>query len=221
MSESLQEQKPLSQQLQGIWEQNWQRANYTPTWLINQIPQALVDSVATRWFPPQATVLDIGCGSGEIAAWLAEQNFHVIGVDFSPTAITRARTTYQEEPDVLAFQVVDICRDVPPAPCCTALFDRGCLHGLPKALYTAYARTVAAWALPTARFLLLCGVNQGEPVDAQRADQLRQEMFVTLAATFAPFFTIAKWEPTVIERNAPRTSVPGVAVWMIRRHAVE
>jgi len=217
MSEGLQEKKPLSYQLQGFWEQNWQRPNYTPTWLINQIPQTLADSVADQWFPPQATVLDIGCGSGEIAAWLAEQNFGVIGVDFSPTAIAHATTTYQEHRGALAFQVADICRDAPPAPCCMALFDRGCLHGLPKVLYPDYARTVAAWALPDARFLLLCGVNQGEPVDAVRADQLRQAMVVTLEAVFSPFFAITKWEATVIERNAPRTPVPGVAVWMIRR----
>jgi SAM-dependent methyltransferase len=217
MSEALHTQKPLSQQLQALWEQNWQRPNYTPTWLVNQIPAALTDSVASRWFPSGATLLDIGCGSGEIAAWLAAQGFRVIGVDFSPTAIDRARVTYPAEPDLLTFQVTDICRDAPPAPCCNALFDRGCLHGLPKALYPDYVRTVAAWALPQARFLLLCGVNQGEPVDDRHADQLRREMMMTLEAVFLPSFAITKWEPILIDRNAHRTPVPGVAVWMIRQ----
>ena len=218
MSANLLEKKPISQQLQTIWEQNWGRSNYTPTWLISEIPQTLADSVADHWFPPQATLLDIGCGSGEIAAWLAEQNFQVIGVDFSPSAITLASTTYREHPGTLSFQVINICRDVPPAPYCTALFDRGCLHGLPKTLYPDYARTVAAWALPDARFLLLCGVNQGEQVDETQEKQLRSEMIDTLEAVFSPYFVIDKWQPTFLQRRAPHKPVPGVAVWMIRRH---
>lgn len=219
MSENLPMKKPPSQQLQVLWEQNWGRADYTPTWSIHDIRQALSDTVETQWFPPKSIVLDIGCGSGEISAWLAEQNFQVIGVDFSPSAITLASTTYREHPGVLPFQVVDICCDLPPSPCCTALFDRGCLHGLPKALYPDYARVVAAWALPDARFLLLCGINQGGKTEAQLEEQLRSEMLLYLETVFAPFFTITKWEPTFIQRNAPHTPAPGIAVWMIRRHS--
>lgn len=36
-------------------------------------------------------VLDVGCGTGALSVWLAEQGSHVIGIDLSPTAIERAR----------------------------------------------------------------------------------------------------------------------------------
>ena len=36
-------------------------------------------------------VLDIGCGSGENAIWLAQQGFDVVACDLSPTAVQRAK----------------------------------------------------------------------------------------------------------------------------------
>ena len=42
--------------------------------------------------PPAATVLDLGCGSGDpVARYLDERGFHVTGVDASPTMISLCR----------------------------------------------------------------------------------------------------------------------------------
>ena len=49
--------------------------------------------------PPSATVLDLGCGSGEpIARYLARRGFHITGVDASPSmiALSRERLPDQE-----------------------------------------------------------------------------------------------------------------------------
>ena len=40
---------------------------------------------------PAGRVLDLGCGEGADAIWLAEQGWNVLGVDVSPTALERAR----------------------------------------------------------------------------------------------------------------------------------
>lgn len=216
MNQDRARQDVLAQQLQGLWEQNWQQADYQPSWLSDDIPQALTEAVAMQWFPPGARLLDIGCGSGELSAWLAARSYQVVGVDFSSSAIQRARNTYPEQGGTLSFQVADMCRDAPASPSCSALFDRGCLHGLPKLLYAAYARTVAAWALPNAHFLLLCGVNQGEQVSNVQEAQLRNEMCATLETIFSPYFVIHKQQPAIIQRRAPRKPAPGLALWMIR-----
>lgn len=50
------------------------------------------------------SILDIGCGKGLFTSLLKKRNNIVTGWDISPTAITKAKTTY---PDI-AFVVVDV-----------------------------------------------------------------------------------------------------------------
>src|SRR5215212_4178979 len=52
----------------------------------------------TALLPPGASILDLGCGSGEpIARHLIESGFDVSGVDASPTLISLCRTRLRDE----------------------------------------------------------------------------------------------------------------------------
>jgi len=122
------------QSRQDKWEGRWSNPSFSPDWKISEIPQDIQDAVKNRWFLPESSLLDIGCGSGEIAAWLAERNFKVLGIDFSLSAIERAKSEHSEVPGKLEFQTVDICRQPSPLPRFSAAIDRGCFHGIPKSL---------------------------------------------------------------------------------------
>lgn len=52
-------------------------------------------------------VLDVGCGTGENAIFLAERGYSVTGVDISPTAIERARRKAVDRSVRLTFNVAD------------------------------------------------------------------------------------------------------------------
>lgn len=203
------------QKLKDIWEANWSRPDYKPSWIITKIPAELKDTVAEGWFEPHKSLLDIGCGTGELAYWLAQQGFKVTGCDLSASVIERAKTTYQDTPD-LNFKVIDICQDLAPDPQFEILFDRACLHGLPKGLYGAYAQVVASWALPGAKFLLMCGVNQGQRKTDSVENQLRTDMINHLQTVFKPFFTYVKAESIYLERRPPRDPAPAIAIWFVR-----
>ena len=53
-----------------------------------------------------ASALEIGCGWGTFSAWLADQGADVIGADFAPVAIEKARELHQRPR--LRFEVQDI-----------------------------------------------------------------------------------------------------------------
>ena len=50
-----------------------------------------VRSAIRDYDPTPKTVLDLGCGTGEKAVWLAEQGYEVTGIDFSGNAIALAK----------------------------------------------------------------------------------------------------------------------------------
>jgi len=63
----------------------------TPSWETGEPAPELVRLVKQNRIP-RGTALDIGCGTGANAVFLAEAGFEVTAVDISPTAIERART---------------------------------------------------------------------------------------------------------------------------------
>jgi ubiquinone/menaquinone biosynthesis C-methylase UbiE len=64
-------------------------------------------------YPPSDPILDVGCGSGDLAIALAERGFEVLAIDFAEGAITEARRrTRQLAADAgsLTFEVADALR---------------------------------------------------------------------------------------------------------------
>ena len=56
----------------------------------------------------RGTVLDLGCGQGRNALWLASQGFAVTGLDLSPVAIEQAREVAAEQGLDAAFEAVNL-----------------------------------------------------------------------------------------------------------------
>lgn len=75
-------------------------------------------------------MLDLGCGTGSNALWLAKLGFCVTGVDIAPLAIEAARQKASSEAVNITFSTADILTDpIPNAPF-EFVFDRGCFHSL-------------------------------------------------------------------------------------------
>lgn len=66
---------------------------------------------------PDDRVLDLGCGNGAMAAYIAEvTGAHVTGIDFSPAAIEQAQRLAALHPDRISFRIADIALlPFPPA----------------------------------------------------------------------------------------------------------
>lgn len=59
---------------------------------------------------PQGRALDLACGEGRNAIWLAEQGWEVTGVDFSRVAIERARALAGRRGVAVRFLEADVTR---------------------------------------------------------------------------------------------------------------
>jgi SAM-dependent methyltransferase len=59
-------------------------------------PDALVELVESRWVSP-STAIDLGCGAGHHAIWLATRGFQVTGLDLSPAALGIAERLAAEQ----------------------------------------------------------------------------------------------------------------------------
>lgn len=72
----------------------------------SQVPSEFAEKTLT-YLPAHAEVLELGCGFGADAAFLAQQGCAVTATDFSEVAIARDQQAYSRMPG-LTFQVVDM-----------------------------------------------------------------------------------------------------------------
>src|SRR5690349_7943000 len=70
------------------WELHYQ--NDTPPWETGRHSSELQRVLTENRIAPSRAV-ELGCGSGINAVWLAQQGFDVTGIDISQTAIERAQ----------------------------------------------------------------------------------------------------------------------------------
>jgi SAM-dependent methyltransferase len=163
------------------------------------------EAVRTGWWEPGARVLDVGCGSGWIAAFLAERGFKVMGVDYAQAAVERARADHGEIPGRLEWAVADAAAGPIPGGPFDALLDRGCMIRIPKDLWPDYVRTLHRVSHPGTRFLLLLApiVNKAGA---------RQRLRERIGQVFERRFRIERVEEIRVElRGGDRDAL---AVWM-------
>lgn len=104
---------------------------------------------------PVGRALDLGCGTGTNCLHLAQQGWSVVGVDFSATAIARARGRGSGLDIQFVQGDVANLHDAGVDGAFDLIIDVGCFHGLSRSAQERYAQGVAALARPGAALLLL------------------------------------------------------------------
>lgn len=84
----------------SFWDEIWSESDFSPG-----NPDAMLVSETSGLTPGRA--LEMGCGMGENAIWLAEQGWHVMAVDFSDEAINQARKLASERGVAVDFVAAD------------------------------------------------------------------------------------------------------------------
>jgi SAM-dependent methyltransferase len=123
-------------------------------------PEPLLVEAVEAGLLPAGRALEIGCGTGTNARFLAARGWEVVAVDLSPTAIERARGRGGE----VRYEVLDVLAEAPPGGPFDLVFDRGCLHTFDLPGDRArFAARVAAALRPGGRWLSIAGSTEGPP----------------------------------------------------------
>src|ERR1700757_1857898 len=101
--------------------------------------------------------LDLGCGTGRNAIYLARQGWDTIGVEMVEYAVEVARRKAAARDVPVRFVQGDVTRlaDLDIGAEFTLLMDGGCYHMIPPGRRDAYAESVTRVAAPGARLILV------------------------------------------------------------------
>ena len=154
------------------------RIGFTP-WGTDQ-PSAELQAIAEGLGAlPPGRALDLGCGTGSHAVYLAGHGWEVTAVDNVERALQQARARATAHEVTVEWVNGDVARlpQLGLRPGYTLVFDRGCYHGLRPRERDTYASAVTAlasqgaalliWAMPPNRRLL-------EPAGADGAEITRR-----------------------------------------------
>jgi SAM-dependent methyltransferase len=144
------------------WDEQY-RARTAPVWDTGRPSSELLRFLAeTRLRHGRA--LELGCGTGTNAVWLAEQGFEVTAVDVSNAAIARARRRASRRGVRVHFLVTDLRRWDRLGGPFDFFFDRGCYHAVRLHDVAGYLDTLDHVTRKGAVGLVLAG-NAAEPED--------------------------------------------------------
>lgn len=126
----------------------------TPPWDIGR-PQAAVVELE-RAGDIVGSVLDVGCGTGEHALYLAERGHDVVGIDLAPRAIELARAKARARGLEVDLRVWDALRAHELGRTFDTALDVGLFHTLSDDDRPRYARSLHEALVPSGRAFVLC-----------------------------------------------------------------
>lgn len=182
-----------------------------------ELPPPEVLALASNLPPGRA--LDLGCGYGRAAIYLAGLGWQVDGVDFVPLALAEARrraAAAAVDVDFYEGSVTDL--SFLRGPYDLAL-DVGCGHGLDEAGLSAYRDELRRLLRPGATFLLFARIkvegSAGE--EGSGPPGLDEDLFRALFLGGDNGFLLDRYERGVTEMEASGSTWTSAWFWLRRR----
>ncbi|ALI24989.1 Methyltransferase [Mycolicibacterium fortuitum] len=140
------------------------RLGFTP-WDGHPLAHSLTGLVEGGGLRPGAA-LDLGCGTGDNAVYLAGHGWRVTGVDYVAKPLKKARAKAAGLPVLFVKADVTQLSTAGIGAGYDLIIDSGCLHGMSADDRDAYVREVSAVAAPDAQLLIVAfipGASMGVP----------------------------------------------------------
>ncbi len=128
------------------------------------MPDPLLVELIEGGSVPVGRALEVGCGTGTNAVWLATKGFEVVALDLAPRAVAMAQARAAATGVRVDLRAADFLNDPLDLAPFDFVFDRGCFHVFDAATdQDRFAARVAALLAPGGRWLSLVGSTEGPP----------------------------------------------------------
>jgi len=144
---------------------------------------------------PPASALDVGCGTGDASIYLAQQGWHVTGVDFVPKALDKARAKARAAGVSINFVLGDVTHlsQAGIGSGFQLVIDNGCFHGMSDSDRGLYVREISAACAPGARLFMVAFKRSGRfgpaGVDPSEIERRFTPAWTLLSAADEPRWT--------------------------------
>ena len=181
----------------------WAYRSGSPPWDIGQ-PQPAIVRLAEAGLI-NGDVLDVGCGTGENALYLASLGLSVVGVDAAPTAITKARAKARKRANSAKFLVGDAVALEGLGREFDTVIDCGLFHTFSDKDRVDFERGLHQILRSGGRYVLLC-FSERQPGDTGPRRVTQSE----IRASFARGWRV---DSIVAERFVARLPGSGAEAW--------
>ena len=157
----------------------------TPPWDVG-VPQPAFVELVKAGELNTGSALDVGCGTGENALYLAGNGFSVTGVDLTSSAIIAAKAKAAERKQRVDFRIGNVLSLDFNDGVFDNVIDSGLFHTFPDDDRPVYAREIARVLARRGRYFMLC-FSEKEPTDWGGPRRVTNK---EIESTFSPVFDI-------------------------------
>jgi SAM-dependent methyltransferase len=182
----------------------------TPPWDNNAPSESVISWQTHGWV--HGDVLDIGCGLGDNAIYLAQMGHTVTGLDISPTALITAEQRASDAGVEVHFAVADSTKLEGYTDAFDTVIDSGLFHSLDDDGRRSYAAAVHRATRPGATLLLSC-FSDANPVGEDWRPAVSEETLRDVLG--GADWDIASLEPATLPGELDGAEVE-MAFWYLR-----
>lgn len=138
---------------ENIWEKAYQKFGEDLPWCTEEVPSWFKVMVKSKWIKPCKT-LDIACGVGNYANYLAEHDFNVTAIDLSTKAISIAQKKYSK--GNLKFLVSDAFKLKSLKKNFDFIYEVSLLHNIPPEKRDRYVKGIHSVLNKNGKLMVCC-----------------------------------------------------------------
>lgn len=199
---------PEGNRLLEKWDSDY-RGTKPPAWDIGR-PADELQKLVREGTIRKCRAVDLGCGSGTDAIFLASKGFDVTGVDVSPAALGLAAEKARKAGVSVRWILADVTAPPNIGPF-DFIYDRGCYHNVRDQNLEAYIETLRRFSHDGTKLLVLSARR-----DAQSPAGSSGVTEEELRFDFSSFLRVEWLREIVLESNEAGVHAPGWSALMQR-----